>query len=1127
MQVLDQAQRTQAIIPTQSFIVQAPAGSGKTELLAQRYLALLAQAVRHPEEIIAITFTRKAAAEMRQRILHALDYAQSHDRPDQEHKQITWDLAHAVLKRNQDLNWHLIENPNRLKITTIDAFCRSIVGQLPILSKMGSQTNIAENAERLYQQAAQATLEHLHPEDDWFESIQNLLISVDNDYERAQSLIIAMLRTREQWLDYIKIPASQAIGQLTQSLENIITHQLEQAYEALDSLAEFSELESLLLFASENLGLELTIDLTPLPENLACWGMLANLLITQDRKLRKQVTKAQGFPAETSGVDKLQKSLFKTMKQQMSVLLTTLETQLTIQQTLADILTLPDLNYYADESRQEKIFSLFQLLELAYAELKLIFQRCNQVDFNEIAICAHTALRNADNIEQINLVLDYKIRHILIDEFQDTSRLQFSLLESLTREWLPEDGRTVFLVGDPMQSIYRFRQAEVGLFLQVQSFSLNQLQIIPLTLSCNFRSEQKIIDWVNAQFSLAFPEYSDIASGAIHYSSSHPVKNQLQSNAVHWHCMPKTHNGNKQALQIVRLIADILQQQPDATIAILARKKKQLLPIINCLTACKLSFNAVDVESLAEKPIIHDLIALTCALNHLGDTLAWLSILRMPCVGLPLQDLLILANYLDKTTVLALLQKADFLQQLSLPAQQIIQRVLPVLTIAITERGRFKLRRWVEHTWLALGANHTIQSPSALAYVASFFELLENWPDELLDLYSLKSALQQRFANTTTLEANIHLMTIHKSKGLEFDYVILPDMQNKGQADSGDILAWHEQPSCLPTEYHHYDWLLAPKKAIGDETDKMYSYIQQINQEKSSYELTRLFYVAVTRAKQGLHLFYEYSLDTKIYPDSLLGTVWDSHKSITQASFIDYETTIAEITPDKQTKSMQHRLPANFSLPETTTLLSTSSQSSNADWHFDFSRDNEQHLGSAIHWLLKLLAENPQMQTTEAVQNLQARIPFYLDYLYIPDNLHESYSQEIIMCLTQMLADPKGRWILAAHNDSHAEYPISLVQQQQVQHYLIDRTFIDDQGVRWIIDYKTTLNTSLTTTAFLQQEWQKYQQQLVTYARFFATLGEKNIKLALYYPRQQLWYEQCYEVICTQEALCQSNSLIN
>src|SRR5205085_11902534 len=101
-----------ALQPERSFIVQAPAGSGKTELLIQRYLVLLSR-VDEPEEIAAITFTKKSTAEMRKRVLDALAQARSGERPAEPHRALPWQHARAALARDAARGWHLEENAAR------------------------------------------------------------------------------------------------------------------------------------------------------------------------------------------------------------------------------------------------------------------------------------------------------------------------------------------------------------------------------------------------------------------------------------------------------------------------------------------------------------------------------------------------------------------------------------------------------------------------------------------------------------------------------------------------------------------------------------------------------------------------------------------------------------------------------------------------------------------------------------------------------------------------------------------------------------------------------------------------------------------------------------------------------
>jgi len=142
---VDHAARARALDTTTSFAVSAPAGSGKTGLLTQRVLALLAQC-EEPENVLAITFTNKAAAEMQSRILAALRDAEANPKePEEDYKKATWQLARQVIKRNEEKQWQLFSCPQRLRITTIDSFCRSLSQQMPFESGLGSAPDILDN----------------------------------------------------------------------------------------------------------------------------------------------------------------------------------------------------------------------------------------------------------------------------------------------------------------------------------------------------------------------------------------------------------------------------------------------------------------------------------------------------------------------------------------------------------------------------------------------------------------------------------------------------------------------------------------------------------------------------------------------------------------------------------------------------------------------------------------------------------------------------------------------------------------------------------------------------------------------------------------------------------------------
>ena len=170
-----------ALGDTNSFLVEAPAGSGKTGLLIQRFLKLLAaENVTQPEQIRAITFTRKASAEMRDRVLAQLQAASDATEPRNPFDRLTRPLALAALDRDRRLGWQLLANPRRLKIGTIDSLCLEIARALPVLSGSAGALKPTTDAAPLYAEAARRTLMQLGgPDAQLSSALEDLLLHRD------------------------------------------------------------------------------------------------------------------------------------------------------------------------------------------------------------------------------------------------------------------------------------------------------------------------------------------------------------------------------------------------------------------------------------------------------------------------------------------------------------------------------------------------------------------------------------------------------------------------------------------------------------------------------------------------------------------------------------------------------------------------------------------------------------------------------------------------------------------------------------------------------------------------------------------------------------------------------------
>jgi ATP-dependent exoDNAse (exonuclease V) beta subunit len=286
----DSAARDAALDVNRSFLIQAPAGSGKTALLMQRFLALLA-GVDRPERIVAMTFTRKAAAEMRERIIEALHTAAAGTPGSSPHERRTHELACAALAQDARLGWQVAAHPARLQIHTIDALCASLVRQAPLASRLGAAPHFEERAAPLYRHAAEEALRSAAPGDRAWET---LLRHIDNDAQRTIDLLADMLAKREQWLRELPFAADESLRQrleatlgaetagelaaLHDAFPARLTAELpaveRYAAESLEQTGEAPELAGLLRACAETGGLPPTT-----PEALHHWRGLANWLL--------------------------------------------------------------------------------------------------------------------------------------------------------------------------------------------------------------------------------------------------------------------------------------------------------------------------------------------------------------------------------------------------------------------------------------------------------------------------------------------------------------------------------------------------------------------------------------------------------------------------------------------------------------------------------------------------------------------------------------------------------------------------------------------------------------------------------------------------------------------------------
>jgi ATP-dependent exoDNAse (exonuclease V) beta subunit len=1101
----DLGERRRALDPERSFIVQAPAGSGKTELLIQRFLALLAR-VAQPEAVVAITFTVKAAGEMRGRLLDALANASGRVEPASAHERFTHDLARAALEQDARQRWDLLNNPDRLRIQTIDALSMAITRQMPWMARFGAMPSVTENAREMYGVAAQRTIEVLAEPGEHAAAVAALLRHLDNDPARAAGLLARMLEFRDHWLLVVgaDLGVDAVREQLESSLARIVTAHLVRLRAAVpDRLTR--ELIATATYAATNLSttdkrIASCCGLTDLPgtgtDCLPLWLGLAELLLTGKGDWRKSVDRNIGFPPSN-----------RQMKERFSALLSKLPVAEEFRALLEQVSELPSCGY--EDSQWEVLCALFRLLPVGAAQLRSVFTEKGTVDFVEIGIAARRALGAANRPTDLALVLGARVEHLLVDEFQDTSVTQFELLRTLTAGWEEDRRRTVFLVGDPMQSIYRFRQAEVGLFLNVRRSGIGSLRPEPLGLTVNFRSGRPVVDWVNRVFSEAFPAAADAASGAVAYARSIAFDEGADGAGVQVHPFIGRDDGAEAEL-VCDLITRERRERPAGRIAVLVRSRSHLGAIADYLRDEGIPHRAIEIQALAEKPVIQDLLALTRALLHLADRVAWLAVLRAPWCGLALADLQRIAGADPYRPIWSLLHDPECALEREAAAR--LNRILPTLSRALSMRARIPVAELVERTWIALGGDR-IAGENGRADARAYFDLLEDTgrSGDIEYFEALASRIQDLFASPDGADASVvELMTIHKAKGLEFDSVILPGLGKRPRVDEPSLLLWSERPTEDGAEL-----LIAPIAARRNGEDHTYDYLRRENDEKNRHEAVRLLYVACTRARSRLHLIGAVDVETNVFErrltdpprDSLLAHIWMTVRPQFEARLnaTDKASSVPSNGPRKP--QVLRRVPLGASclkwLPDGDEPPATSAPVQIGEDANDVAR----RIGTVTHRCLERIArDGVDRWNRDRIEAMQPALTVALAAEGVAAEQCKVAALRIVRALTATIADRNGRWMLGPHRAGQSEFALSGVIDGEVRHLVIDRTFMTEAGTRWIVDFKTSEpGPGEDVDSFIEAEKRAYEVQLRRYAEVLSGLEARTIRLGLYFVMLARW----------------------
>lgn len=1174
-QPIDADVRLRALDPRQSFIVQAPAGSGKTELLTRRVLTLLTT-VDEPEEILAITFTRKAASEMRQRVVETLIRAASGVEAANEYEQEGMDLAREVLQRDAERQWLLIRNPQRLNLRTIDSLATQLAHRLPVTSALGAPTGIVEDAGALYREVAARFIEEN------IDSLDLVLLQVGNRLEQARSLLAGLLANRDQWKRHVYAVGDDHDG-LRELLEGmlgeLIESRLDNLYALLPDGLEERLCERLRLACSflladaegdlDELPWEMQgwLDMEELPgtsvDDLNAWCGVGAALLTKGGGLRKRLTRAEGFPAKSDAKKRgVEPAMLVSHKQQMQDLLEDVALCPEFIEALVEVCSLPYPRYQDDQ--WNLLSQLLQVLPDLLLELQLVFAERGVVDFAELSERAQRALGTEEAPTDLALAMDLSLKHILVDEFQDTSQTQFRLFRQMVSGWDNDDGRTFFAVGDPMQSIYRFRDGDVALFGEAREHGIGPVALESLTLTVNFRAAPQVIDWVNETFSAIFPKRADADSGAVPYS---PSAAHLQTHGeVQVHGLVDKERSDE-AAHVAALAAEALAIDSEHTVAILVRTRSQAGDIFDALRARSLPYESIDMDLVGERGVVRDLISLCLALRYPHDRLHWLSILRAPFVGMTLNDLHVLMDSDDsRVAVIELLREDERIARLSSDGQQRVARFMPLIEPALKQASRSRLLPWVESLWLQLGGPAVCRdavdrdaAERALARLGALEAEGRLWEKSIL-----AETMQTLYAASAEEgEARIQVMTLHKAKGLEFDTVILPALDRQPRGDSTQLLNWFES-----TLDGRPQMLLAPLEQSGvpiGRRDRINRLVRKARERCDEQEKLRLLYVACTRAKYRLHLIGRVSrtaagdYQTPINA-SLLKPLWpllesdflrsDTHNPEAESTADTHEATAgtsadthepladpstetdthegplasAQAAPVTPSAPLLERLPLEARIPTFDCFQwqkrVEKDDSRNDSLTFSWAGRTARDVGTVVHQQLQLLAGSADSLDGVDMEALADIAEKQLRNLGVQNELLPEAIETVRVAVRNTLEDERGRWVLEKHTEARSEWALSVVDDmgvqssdnmgvwnQEVRQYVIDRTFVDAEGTRWIVDFKTGGHEGGQVETFLDNEQKRYAGQLNRYADIISRMDGRPIRVGLYFPLHKAWRE--------------------
>lgn len=833
--------------PANSVVVEACAGSGKTWLLTARLFRLLLDGAR-PDQILAITFTRKAAQEMKERLFGLLrECALVNGEKLVELLVERGAVANeANLQKARALAGEVLTNSRGVTIDTFHGWFASLCQMAPLASGFSRQSEPTDQTLFWMDEAIDVfTANLLNEQSELLHAFDTLASQMDRAVVRQ--VLYKALTNRvacSLWLHNSEAPPLGHVFGINPSEEWPVEvlknkHYLSQWQQAASWLALGTPKQ-------QNNAVDIEMALTALREGGDAWDVFDQLkavcLISKNEPSKTFSKPTAGQKAAVNEAEYVQ--VLEGLALQTAQALQLEKDQLDLQATEA----------------------LAKLIDPLFKTYKAIKDEQGICDFDDLEEIALRMLMNNEQRAYMQQKLDTRVRHLLVDEFQDTNPVQWNILKLWLQDYSGEDKPSVFLVGDPKQSIYRFRRAEARLFNHARSWLVENFDAKTLESDSTRRCAQAVVDVVNKVFEPG--QTRGQTAFRAHTSLAEVDSKQVLSGLNIYPKLLKEEGGpNEAAPDEAQRVVRTLQQWLNngsikhlSEVMVLVRAHKSGVPLMAALREAGLAYTIKDKGERYTSQVWSDTIALLGFLNDPHSNLYLLQLLRCPLVSISstqFQALMHAAKTTQTTTAWATLENlaqhnekpwSDLYAQLS--GWLSMARALPLFetlskVVADTNASEKYLNSASPRQRVMMAEHWDWLKGWALGLNKGRFPSLQQALEEAVKLQTYASSDSEGAANNPDV---LRIMTVHSAKGLEADHVWLFDANSApkpGGSNAGLLIDWalgESHPNSVTVMNNLSN--PSPGRAAA----------QAIEQQAYADEEDHLLYVALTRARHSIHL---------------------------------------------------------------------------------------------------------------------------------------------------------------------------------------------------------------------------------------------------------------------------------